>query len=59
MADRAIYDDPIFNVAYKELRSQEGRPNDIIEQPALRSLMPSLQRKEIIDLGCGTGGMAL
>jgi trans-aconitate methyltransferase len=58
MADRSIFDDPLIKAAYDELRSRPGRPNDVIEQPALRSLMPSLQGKEIVDLGCGTGGMA-
>jgi 2-polyprenyl-3-methyl-5-hydroxy-6-metoxy-1,4-benzoquinol methylase len=58
MVDRPIYDDPFINAAYSELRSQPGRPNDIIERPALQSLMPALQGRTVVDLGCGTGGMS-
>ncbi|MBA4221592.1 MAG: class I SAM-dependent methyltransferase [Methylobacterium sp.] len=58
MADRALYDDPLISVAYSELRSRPGGPNEVIEQPALRSLMPSLQGRDVVDLGCGSGGLA-
>jgi SAM-dependent methyltransferase len=58
MTDRALYDDPLVSLAYGKLRSRPGRPNEVIEQPALRSLMPSLQGKDVVDLGCGSGGQA-
>lgn len=58
MVDRALYDDPLVSVAYGKLRSRPGRPNEVIEQPALLSLMPPLQGKDVVDLGCGTGGLA-
>lgn len=53
-----LYDDPEFYAAYATLRSQPGRINDVVEQPALRSLLPSLVGRDVADLGCGTGGMS-
>lgn len=44
--------------AYGERRAQDGHPNDTIETPALRSLLPDLRARDVLDLGCGTGGMA-
>lgn len=58
MVDRALYDDPLVSVAYGKLRSRPGRPNEVIEQPALHSLMPLLHGKDVVDLGCGAGGLA-
>lgn len=58
MKNRALYDDPLISAAYDKLRSQPGRPNEVIEQPALRSLMPPLHGKDVVDLGCGTGSLA-
>jgi len=54
----AQYDEHAFATAYGERRAQSGGPNELIEQPALKSLMPHLEGKDLIDLGCGTGDLA-
>jgi ubiquinone/menaquinone biosynthesis C-methylase UbiE len=58
MADRSEFDDPAISASYAQLRLRPGRPNDAIEQPALQSLMPEVDGKFVVDLGCGTGQMA-
>ena len=30
--------------------------NEIVEKPTMLSLLPDLQGKKLLDLGCGTGG---
>jgi len=53
-----IYDQPEFFAAYSQLprslHGLEGSP----EWPAARSLLPDLQRKRVLDLGCGFGWFA-
>jgi hypothetical protein len=51
--ETALYDDPEFFAAYDEMRALEGTLNDIVETPALISLMPKLQGITAADLGCG------
>ena len=53
-----LFDRPILARAYQDLRAQDGRPNDVIETPALQSVLPPLQGCNVLDLGCGAGGMA-
>ncbi|WP_217351224.1 class I SAM-dependent methyltransferase [Thalassospira marina] len=54
-----IYDDPTFHEGYRSLRQTGTGLNDVLEQPALRSLLPaSLAGLEILDLGCGFGDFA-
>ena len=50
-----IYDDPSFFEGYRDLRDQGRGLNMVLEQPALRALLPPLQGLEILDLGCGDG----
>lgn len=52
-----IYDNETFFKAYNGMRlNQKGyNANDLIEIPTIRGLMPSLQGKKILDLGCGAG----
>lgn len=52
-----LFDQPNLAEAYEDLRAQDGRPNDIIETPALKSVLPCLQGCDVLDLGCGVGGM--
>jgi SAM-dependent methyltransferase len=50
-----IYDDPEFFAGYSRLsRSREGLAG-AAEWPALRSLLPDLRGRRIVDLGCGFG----
>lgn len=54
-----IYDNPSFFTAYAEFRSSGSGLNDVLEQPALWSMLPdSLEGLHIIDLGCGFGDFA-
>ncbi|RCK52191.1 hypothetical protein TH25_06540 [Thalassospira profundimaris] len=54
-----IYDDPTFHDGYRSLRQTGTGLNDVLEQPALRSLLtPSLKGLAILDLGCGFGDFA-
>ncbi len=50
-----VYDNEIFFEGYKEIRKQENNYNILQEQPAIKSLLPDLKGKRILDLGCGYG----
>lgn len=53
-----IYDNPEFFESYHQLRASKITYNDFVEQPALKSLLPDLSGKRVLDLGCGYGEMA-
>jgi len=50
-----VYDNEIFFEGYKGIREQENNYNKLQEQPAIKSLLPDLKGKRILDLGCGYG----
>jgi len=50
-----IYDDPRFFEGYRDLRDRGRGLNMVLEQPAVRVLLPPLAGLEILDLGCGEG----
>ena len=50
-----IYDNPDFFSSYMELRASESGFNAAIEEPAINSLLPSLNGLRILDIGCGFG----
>ncbi|MGH7923032.1 MAG: class I SAM-dependent methyltransferase [Candidatus Binatus sp.] len=52
-----IYDDPQFFAGYSKLRRHESGLNMAVDQPAMRSLIPPLNGKRMLDLGCGFGKM--
>jgi SAM-dependent methyltransferase len=52
-----IYDDPRFFAGYSKLRRHESGLNAAVDQPAMRSLLPPLTNKRVLDLGCGFGKM--
>jgi ubiquinone/menaquinone biosynthesis C-methylase UbiE len=52
-----IYDDPQFFAGYSQLRRHESGLNMAVDQPAMRSLLPPLAGKRVLDLGCGFGKM--
>lgn len=52
-----VYDNSIFFNEYQEMRSQEINANNLIEIPIMKSIMPELNGKTILDLGCGCGDM--
>lgn len=50
-----IFDNDVFFEKYRELRSTEYNYNNLIEQPAIKTLLPNLEGKAVLDLGCGYG----
>lgn len=50
-----IYDNPAFFKDYISLRESGITYNDFVEQPAIKSLVPNLKGKSVLDLGCGDG----
>lgn len=55
MAKQNIYDNDIFFDGYKKIRDNAINANNLFEIPALLSMMPSLNGKRVLDLGCGFG----
>jgi ubiquinone/menaquinone biosynthesis C-methylase UbiE len=53
-----IYDDAEFFAKYRELRDTKSGLNEVLEQPALRELLPPLAGLQVLDLGCGMGHFA-
>lgn len=58
MSEQNIYDNPIFFEKYKSLRMNDTGLNGIMEEPALRVLLPDLTDKIVLDLGSGFGDFA-
>ena len=50
-----IYDDVKFFDEYKKVRFSKNSFNELLEQPAINSLLPDLNGKTVSDLGCGFG----
>ena len=50
-----IYDDDAFFDSYLALRDNPTSANEIEEKPAFFSMLPDLQGKRVLDLGCGAG----
>jgi len=50
-----LYDDEKFFAGYQKLRSNEMSANNVEEKPALFAMMPPLEGKSVLDLGCGYG----
>lgn len=55
MSNQNIFDNEIFFNGYKALRDNEINYNDLLEQPAMARLLPELNGKSVLDLGCGYG----
>lgn len=50
-----IYDNDKFFDFYRELRETDDNYNVLLEQPAMKKLLPDLSDKCVLDLGCGFG----
>ena len=50
-----IFDNDVFFENYKNLRTNSVNYNNLIEQPAMKLLMPDLKNKTVLDMGCGFG----
>lgn len=55
MSRQNIFDNETFFDGYKTLRAGATNYNDLLEQPAMRALLPDLNSKAVLDLGCGYG----
>lgn len=55
MAQQNIYDNDTFFNGYKKIRENKNNANNLFETPALLSLLPDLNNKTVLDLGCGYG----
>ena len=55
MARQNIFDNDIFFDGYSMIRERKNNANELFEKPALFSLLPLLEGKSVIDLGCGYG----
>lgn len=57
--EQNIFDNPEFFEGYKELRETDDNYNVLLEQPAMRKLLPEISGKNVLDIGCGAGGNCL
>lgn len=55
MAKQNIYDNGVFFTGYKKIRENRNNANNLFEIPALFSMLPDLNGKKVLDLGCGFG----
>ena len=53
--EQNIFDNQEFFDGYKALRARDDNLNVLLEQPAMRRLLPDLKGKAVLDLGCGYG----
>ena len=53
-----VYDNSSFYDEYKNMRETNLNANELIEIPIMKSLLPNLKGKRILDLGCGNGNMS-
>ncbi len=55
MSKQNIFDNETFFEGYKALRDNDINYNDLLEQPAMAMLLPDMNGKSVLDLGCGYG----
>ncbi len=55
MAKQNIYDDEEFFSDFRKNRDDSLNFNDCIETPILLSMLPPVQGKKVLDIGCGMG----
>ena len=55
MSRQNIFDNETFFDGYKKLRDNDLSYNDLLEQPAMAKMLPELNGKSVLDLGCGYG----
>ena len=53
-----FYDNEKFFSEYQNMRKNQLNANDLIEIPIIKTMLPNLEGKTILDLGCGAGGMS-
>jgi len=55
LSQQNVYDNKTFFEGYKRIRKNNANANILFEKPALFSLLPNMNDKSILDLGCGYG----
>ncbi len=55
MSNQNIFDNKTFFEGYKALRDNDINYNDLLEQPAMAKMLPDIDGKSVLDLGCGYG----
>ncbi|MCI5148887.1 MAG: methyltransferase domain-containing protein [Candidatus Electrothrix sp. MAN1_4] len=50
-----IYDNQKFYKEYQAMRNSPQELNQVLEQPAIKSLLPSCNHASVLELGCGNG----
>lgn len=55
MSQQNIYDNEKFFENFKNIRADKINFNDIIETPIITSMLPPLEGKKVLDIGCGMG----
>lgn len=55
MNEQNIFDNETFFNGYRELRATDANYNEQLEQPAMSKLLPDINGKSVLDLGCGYG----
>ena len=55
MSKQNIFDNETFFEGYKKLREREVNANNLFEIPTLFTLLPELEGRRVLDLGCGSG----
>ncbi len=55
MSEQNIFDNAQFFEGYKSIRERDNNLNILLEQPAMARLLPDVQGKSVLDLGCGYG----
>lgn len=53
-----VYDNEKFFNDYQTMRAGGINANELIEIPIMKTLLPDLNGKSILDVGCGAGGMS-
>lgn len=54
-----VYDNEKFYNEYKSMRDAKLNANELIEIPTMKEMLPKIDGKAILDLGCGEGEMSM
>jgi 2-polyprenyl-3-methyl-5-hydroxy-6-metoxy-1,4-benzoquinol methylase len=55
MIQNILFDEEAVVEDYKTVRNKTESYNNLIEQPAMKLLLPDLKNKSVLDMGCGFG----
>lgn len=52
-----IFDDEQFFQQYSQMREHQAGLNEVLEEPAMKLLLPNVTGMKVLDIGCGSGRM--